>query len=129
MINVWIPSQPEFEKYSRECRELYESAQNEITDTSTFDEICKNTFFYLFEKDGDLIGGIYYFVKDDGKLYLNGFAKRKRHALCLECLKMSIKWFEGSIYAEAQNRCSALCLLKCGFVRKKGNLFVKKPVL
>ena len=33
---------------------------------------------------------------------------------------------DGSIYAEAQNRASALCLLKCGFIREKGNLFVKK---
>ena len=84
-----------------------------------------HTLFYLFETDGVLIGAIYYFMCDDGKLFLNGFAKRKKHLLCIECLKMSLKWFKGSVYAEAQNRASALCLLKCGFKRVKDNLFKK----
>ena len=129
MINVWIPNQPEFEKYKQECKKLYEKLQERISDTSSFDYICQNTFFYLFEYNGDLIGGIYYFIKDDGNLYLNAFAKRKRHKLCMECLKMSLEWFRGSIYAEAQNRASALCLLKCGFKREWGNLFVKNNFL
>ena len=72
-----------------------------------------------------LIGAIYYFIDEEGKLFLNGFAKRKMHELCLECLKMSLKWFKGDVYAEAQNRASALCLLKCGFKREKENLFKK----
>lgn len=123
-IKVWIPSQKEFEKYRAECKKLYESVQDKITDTSSFEYICKNTFFYLFEKNGNLIGGIYYFLNDEGKLFLNGFAKRKMHSLCLECLKKSLTWFTGRIYAEAQNRASALCLLKCGFKRIKDKLFV-----
>ena len=125
MINVLIPAQPEFQKFKQECKELYEKLQVQITDTNSFEFICENTFFYLFEENGSLIGAIYYFVKEDGNLYLNGFAKRKKHKVCLECLKMSLKWFKGSIYAEAQNRASALCLLKCGFKRKREKLFVK----
>lgn len=125
MINVWIPYQEVFLKYYKECKELYETLQDKITDTSSFEFIVENTRFYLFETDGNLIGGIYYFLKPDGKLYLNGFAKRKMHTLCLECLKMSLNWFRGRAYAEAQNRASALCLLRCGFKRVKGNLFVK----
>lgn len=127
MINVWIPSQAEFNKYKDECKNLYEALQDKITDPSSFEYICKNTFFYLFETEGKLIGGIYYFVHEDGKLYLNGFAKRKMHNLCLRCLKMSLNWFKGRVYAEAQNRASALCLLKCGFKRLSGKLFVKTP--
>ena len=124
MINVWIPGQKEFDKYKDECKNLYESFQDRITDPSSFESICKNTFFYLFETEGKLIGGIYYFVREDGKLYLNGFAKRKMHELCIKCLKMSLNWFKGRVYAEAQNRASALCLLKCGFKREHKNLFV-----
>ena len=124
VINVWIPGQKEFECYKAECKDLYENLQNKICDTNSFDFICSNTFFYLFEKSGILIGGIYYFINENGKLYLNGFAKRKMHNLCLECLKMSLNWFKGRVYAEAQNRASALCLLRCGFKRKNGNLFV-----
>ena len=124
-INVWIPKQKGFERYKEECKKLYESVQDKITDSNTFDFISNNTLFYLFETDGVLIGAIYYFMCDDGKLFLNGFAKRKKHLLCIECLKMSLKWFKGSVYAEAQNRASALCLLKCGFKRVKDNLFKK----
>ena len=129
MIKYWIPVQPEFNKFRDECRELYEHLQEQITDTSSFDYVCKNTFFYLFEYNGDLIGGIYYFIKDDGNLYLNGFAKRKKHRLCMECLRMSLTWFKGRVYAEAQNRASALCLLECGFKRERDNLFVKNNSL
>lgn len=124
MIHVWIPRQKEFEKYRVECKKLYESVQDKICDNNTFEFVTQNTFFFLFETEGNLIGGIYYFVNDDGRLYLNGFANRKMHSLCLECLKMSLNWFKGRIYAEAQNRASALCLLKCGFKRKNGSLFV-----
>ena len=122
MINVWIPRQNEFEKYRGKCKELYEELQDKIGDDKSFEFICNNTFFYLFENDGELIGGIYYFKKNN-KWYLNGFANRKMHLLCLKCLKLSLSWFQGSIYAEARNRASALCLLKCGFKRKKNNLF------
>ena len=78
----------------------------------------------MFERDGDLIGAIYYFINDDDRLYLNGFAKRKKHNLCLECLKKSLSWFKGRIYAVAQNRASALCLLKCGFTKIENKTFV-----
>ena len=124
MINVWIPKQKEFKKFSGKCKELYESVQERISDPNSFDFICNNTFFYLFETEGMLIGAAYFFINDDGKLYINGFANRKMHNLCLKCLKMSLTWFKGRIYAEAQNRASALCLLRCGFKRESGNTFV-----
>lgn len=128
MINVWIPAQVEFEKYKEECKSLYEKLQDKICDTNSFEFVIENTFFYLFEAGEKLIGAIYYFIDEDGKLFLNGFANRKMHNLCLECLKMSLNWFKGSIYAEAQNRASALCLLKCGFKRTEGNLFCYKNI-
>ena len=121
MINVWIPAQKEFGIFRKECKNLYERVQDKITD--------KNTFFYLFESEGDLIGAIYYFTDKNGKLFLNAFAKRKKHELNLKCLKMSLNWFRGRVYAVAQNRASALCLLRCGFVRVKDKLFVKEQNL
>ena len=124
MINVWIPTQREFLYYKKECGELYKSLQDKIKDSNSFEFIIKNTLFYLFENDGCLVGAIYYFKDEKGKLFLNGFAKRKMHQLCIVCLKMSLNWFKGSVYAEAQNRASALCLLRCGFKRFKENIFV-----
>ena len=124
MINVWIPNQEEFGKFKNECKELYESVQDKITDDSSFEFIINNTLFYLFETNGKLIGAIYYFTDIDGKCYLNGFAKRKMHFLCIECLKKSLTWFKGRVYAVAQNRASALCLLRCGFKRIFKNRFL-----
>lgn len=124
MIEVFIPSQIEFQRYKTECKNLYESVQDKIKDTNSFELITKNTFFFLFTYNKTLIGSIYYFVDEYGRLMLNAFSKRKMHRLNIECLKMSLKWFKGNIYAEAQNRASALCLIRCGFRRLEGKLFV-----
>ena len=126
MIKVLIPTDSEFSKYADECQKLYESLQDKICDPNSFDFIIHNTFFYLFENDGKLLGGIYYFIDDKGRLFVNAFAGRKTHLLNIKCLKKTFEWFKGSIYAEAQNRASTLCLLRCGFKREKGNLFVLK---
>ena len=123
MIRALIPINDEFNKYKYECKILYESLQDKIHDDSSFEFICKNTMFFMFLDDDKLIGAIYYFLDEDNKLFLNGFANRKMHFLCLQCLNLSLSWFTGKIYAEAQNRASALCLLKCGFKREKDNIF------
>ena len=123
-IHVWIPAQKEFSIYKEDCKKLYESLQDKICDPNSFEFICKNTFFYLFEKSGEVLGGIYYFTEEDGKLFVNAFGKRKNYDINLKCFKMSLDWFKGRVYAEVQNRASALCLLRCGFKRKEGNLFV-----
>lgn len=122
MIEVLIPLNPEFQKYEAQVKELYKKNQENICDPNPFSFIVKNTFFYIFTINGTLIGAIYYFI-DEGKLFLNGFANPKNHLNNLLCLKLSTTWFTSPIYAEAQNRASALCLIRCGFKRVKDNLF------
>ena len=124
MIRVLTVKDMEFLNYKEECKNLYETVQDKICDKSSFNFICQNTLLYVFLINSTLIGGIYYFLDDEGKLFLNGFSKRKMYPLTLDCLKMSLKWFKGSIYAEAQNRASALCLLKCGFKKTKKKTYV-----
>ena len=131
MIEVWIPTQNKFWDFAGKCKALYEHSQKAITDSNSFEFIINNTFFYLFTENRKLIGAVYYFVDNEGKLMLNGFSKRKTHLLNIKCLKMSLKWFNKDIYAEAQNRASAFCLLRCGFKRidksHESKLFVYKP--
>lgn len=123
MIKVLIPSEADFRIYENQLRVMYEENQGKIADSNSFEFIRDNTLFYAFLSGSKLIGAIYYFM-DDSKLFLNAFAIRKNLKENLLCLKMSTTWFNCNIYAEAQNRASALCLLRCGFKRLYSDLFV-----
>lgn len=124
MVKVIIPNNPEFLLYKEKLKEMYEQNQKKICDSNSFDFIVHDTLFYCFiDNDGALIGAIYFF-KDKEKLYLNAYAGRKHLNKNIECVKLSTTWFNCDIYAEAQNRASALCLLRSGFRRVKNKLFV-----
>jgi len=123
MIKVLIPSDFEFLKYDAQIKDLYEKNQEKIKDSNSYEFIKNNTLFYIFLKNNELIGVIYYFIDDD-KLFFNGFSLPKKHLENLECIKLSTTWFSCSIYAEAQNRASIFCLLRCGFKHLGGNLFI-----
>lgn len=126
MTEVIIPTNPEFKKYKPLLKQMYKKVQNKICDTNSFEFITKNTLFYAFlGDDKKIIGAIYFFI-DDKKLYLNAYAGKGHHESNLECVRMSLGWFNCDIYAVAQNKASALCLLRCGFKRIKNNLFVYK---
>ena len=123
MIKVITPNELEFKLHEPRLRKLYEESKDKITDTSSFGFILKNTLFYCFVNEGRLIGVIYFFADED-KIFLNAYGTRGYLEDKIECLKMSLGWFKCDIYAEAQNRASALCLLRAGFRRREGNLFV-----
>ncbi len=122
MITVLIPTDFEFEKHKAQIKEVYEKCQEKICDPNSFEFVIHYTLFFSFFLDGVFIGAIYYFKEND-KLFLNAFALPKNHRANLECLQLSTTWFKKPIYAEAQNRASALCLLRCGFKRVEGKLF------
>lgn len=123
MIKVLIPSYEEYKIWRKECKKLYESVQNKINDSNSFEFIEENTLFYLFINEKGIIGVTYFFV-DDGKLFMNGFSKRKKYPQNVECIKLALSYFNPPIFAEVQNRASALCLLKAGFKRIEPNLMV-----
>ncbi len=125
MIKVIIPPNPDFKLYKTELKKLYKESQKRLCDPNDFDFVTKNTLFYGFVDQKELIGGIYFF-KENEKLFMNGFAGRKHFDKNIECVKMSLNWFNCDIYAEAQNKASAISLLKSGFKRKEGKLFVYK---
>ena len=77
----------------------------------------------MFLNKDALVGAIYFFI-DNEHLFLNAFSKRKNFVVNLKCLTMALAWFNCPIFAEAQNRASALTLLRVGFKRVKDNLFV-----
>lgn len=109
-----------------EVEELYNRCNEYIKDDN-FEQVINNTDFYAFyiTKTKELIGCIYFFFKGR-KLYVNAFAERKHHLLNLECFKLSLSWWKRNIYANATQKTSRLCILRCGFEKVKDNLFVYK---
>ena len=123
MIRVIIPLDEEYQNWRDECKKLYQSVQDKINDVNSYDFVEHNTLLYVFVDESGLIGVTYFFL-DDEKLFMNGFSKRKKYPLNVECIKISSSFFKSSVYAEVQNRASAFCLLKAGFKRIEPNLMV-----
>ena len=124
-LEVIIPTNPKFLKYKTKFRDLYNHNKTSIRDPNPFFFICMKTLFFGFLHNGEVLGAVYFF-KENGKLFLNAYSIRKKHYQNLLALNIALTWFIPPIYAEAQNRASAFCLLKCGFEREKDNLFVYK---
>lgn len=121
MIKVYIPTDKEFNY--KQCKRLYKKYRKKISDNSDFKDIVDNTFFYSFFDEEDFLGCIYFYQKND-RLYVNAYATRHHHIKNIECLKMSLNWFNCDIYAQTSHKTAILCLLKCGFVRNNKDLFV-----
>ena len=85
MIRALIPSEADFKLYENQLKLLYEQNQEKICDTNSFEFIRDNTLFYMFLSNNKLIGAIYYFM-ENGRLFLNGFSKRKNFEKNLKCV-------------------------------------------
>ena len=123
MITVYTPEDIYF-NFS-EINELYDECKEKLRD-GDFIDVINNTDFYAFyiTETRELIGCIY-FYKRGRRRFVNAFAHRNHHLINLECLKESLKWYKSNIYAEViDNKCSALCVLRCGFKKVSDNLYV-----
>lgn len=121
MIIVKIPSDSDFNY--KQCKKLFKKYRNKINDNSEFKNIVKDTFFYSFFDNDQFLGCIYYYEKEN-RLYINAYAGRYHHQQNIECLKMSLNWFNCDIYAETTHKTAIFCLLKCGFIRMNEKLFI-----
>ena len=125
MMKVLIPLNKEFSRYRKKCKELFYKVQDKIGDFNRFEDVYKNTFFYLFVDENKIVCAIYYYLKGD-KLFVNAFAPRKVFDKSLKCFQESLGWFNCDIYAKALNRASVISLIRSGFIREKENVFVFK---
>lgn len=121
MIKVFIPTDNGFNY--KQCKKLFKKYRDKVSDNSEFRDIVKSTFFYSFFDDDKFLGCIYYYEKNN-KLYVNAYASRHHHLINMECLKMSLNWFNCDIYAETTHKTAILCLFKCGFKRIDEKLFI-----
>lgn len=123
MITVRIPTDKNF-NYN-ECKKLFNKYKKLIRDDTKFDEILKNSFFYSFYDENTFIGCIYYYYRNE-KLFFNGYANRHLHKQVIDCIKMTFDWFNCDIYAESIQKPAIYSLLRCGFKKHKGNIYIKE---
>lgn len=119
MITVFKPADIEFD--FNEVKQLYDKNQKLLEDDN-FNDVVNRTDFYSYYDDNEFLGCIYfYYIGKD--LYFNAFAKRGHHLKNLECLKMTLDWYDTPIYANALHKTSILCLLRLGFKKVKDNIY------
>lgn len=120
-MEIRIPENQNFDFYA--CKKLYKKYQGLICDDASFNQVIKNTFFYSFYDNKNLIGCIYIFEKQK-KIFMNGFARRGYHNFNVQAVKRIFEWFDSDIYAESKQKPAIYLLLKCGFQKISDNLFV-----
>lgn len=110
-----------------EAKALYKLNESKVQDISDFDKILQTTLFYSFyTKDNGFVGCLYFYQDNEGKLFVNGFANRKKHLACIAALRRSFNWFNCDIYARTPHRAAAICLLRAGFKKVGDKLYIKK---
>ena len=99
------------------------SVKNILKEKSTFKEIIERTFFYSFFDDDRFLGCIYFYDRL-GKRYIASFSTRHHHKENMECLKLSLTWFNSDIYAITYEKTAKLCLLRAGFKKIDNTTFI-----
>lgn len=124
-MKVLTPKHKDFEY--QKYKNLFCKYKELINDDSDFDEIIKYTLFFAFyTDDNQFIGCIYFYIKENDKLFLNAFANRKMHQHTVEALKKTFDWFNCDIYATTPHKTAILCLLRAGFKKIDNELYIKK---
>ena len=120
-MDVRIPADENFDFYA--CRKLYKKYQKAVGDDVSFNQIIKNTCFYSFYDNKNLVGCIYVFEKNK-KIFINGFAKRGFHNFNIKAVKKIFDWFKSDIYAFSINYRARYVLFTSCFSKITDNLFV-----
>lgn len=121
MMHVYIPTDLKFDFNA--CKKMYNKYSKILNESSCFEDIINNTFFYSFYDDAILTLCVYFFVKDD-KLWVNGFGIRKKHLFNKQCFKKTLSWFNCDIWAESVQKAAIFAIKTCGFKKYKNNIYV-----
>lgn len=121
MIEVRTPQSKNFNY--RECKKMYGENQALINDDATFDEVIRDTHFFAFYNEGELILCIYLF-RINGKFWINGYGIRKRHLLNKKCFTTFLRLFPCDVWAESDKKPAIYGLLVSGFKKFKDNIYV-----
>lgn len=121
MVCLVSAESPFFDKEA--ARELFEINKDLIEDQRGFESYLTRWFFNIYER-GAYIGCIFCYHQD-GKDWVGGFAKRKRHHQCLDALN-KVKSCFPVLYAETRQKAAAFILRKAGFVKTEPDIWVWK---
>ena len=128
-----------------DVKELFYQNRENLSITSSFEDVIQNSHFYSFFSNRKLTGCLYFFcdeelehfvnkhfeIKKGGGgplLFMNGFSKRKCYNENLLFLKKAKDFYTQDIYSFTDKKTASYCLMRAGFLKvtKKQNSDLKK---
>ncbi len=120
MIKVICPKSIFFNP--NEAKRLWTKYKDKLNDFKSFEDLLKDSHFYCFYSAKKFIGCIYFYEKNK-KLFVNAFSNRKTHLENLQCLEMSLQFYNCDVYAESSEKSAIYSLLKSGFKKINENTY------
>lgn len=109
-----------------EFQELYNSIDNK--ELHSLEEILKaGKYVFCFYSENKLFGVIYLSNKG-GKVFLNGFSKRKNFLNNIQAIRTVCDYFPIDIYSNTPLKHAALSLKRAGFKKIDNNLYLRRHI-
>jgi len=100
----------------------------DLDDVNGFAGIVSQGDFWNVYKNGAYVGSVFVIMAEDNRLWLGGYAQRKRHKECAEALRLVCPLYD-RLYADTRHLNAVILLKEVGFKwlsRKKRMLIWRK---
>lgn len=95
------------------AKEYFELNRENLDDTNGFENILESSRFFNIYNHG-YVGSIFVYESEDGKFYMGGYAKRKRHQEVVEAILRVSNLFD-EVFAKTRHLNAVIALKKAGF--------------
>lgn len=128
MVTLVYKDSPFFDRKTAET----EFVRNlpDLDDVNGFDKIVGQGDFWNAYENGAYFGSVFVIRAEDNRLWIGGYAQRKRHKECAEALKLVCPLYE-RLYADTRHLNAVILLKEVGFKwlnRKKRMLIRRKKI-
>lgn len=111
MIVLIEKNSPYFDRSIAE--EYFELNRQNLDDTNGFENILAHSRFFNIYNQG-YAGSIFVYESEDGRFYMGGYAKRKRHQEAVEAIRRVADLFD-EVFAKTRHLNAVIALKKAGF--------------
>lgn len=100
----------------------------DLDDVNGFAEIVRQGDFWNVYANGAYVGSVFVIMAEDNRLWIGGYARRKRHKECVAALRLVCPLYD-RLYADTRHLNAVILLKEVGFKwlnRKKRTLIWRK---